>query len=89
VELHERCGRAAAASGVAWLVTVGGEPARALGRAAVAAGFPPAGVSHAGSSVEAAEIAVHRVGPGDLVLVKGSRGIATERVVERLRAEFG
>ena len=87
--LHERCGRAAAASGVAWLVTVGGEPARALGRAAVEAGLPEASVEHAASSDEAAGIALRRVAPGDLVLVKGSHGVATERVVERLRAELG
>jgi UDP-N-acetylmuramyl pentapeptide synthase len=30
----------------------------------------------------------HRVRPGDLVLVKGSRGIGTDLVVERLKAEF-
>jgi UDP-N-acetylmuramyl pentapeptide synthase len=28
------------------------------------------------------------VRPGDLVLVKGSRGIRTDQVVERLKAEF-
>lgn len=89
VALHERCGRAAAACGLAWLVTVGGEPARALGRAAVSAGLPGERVVHAGSSDEAAEVAAAHARPGDLVLVKGSHGIATERVVERLRAEFG
>jgi len=85
--LHERCGRAAAACGLAWLITVGGEPARALGRAA-APGLPPGAVEHAATSDEAAALAVRRVEDGDLVLVKGSRGIATERVVERLRVEF-
>ncbi len=89
VALHERCGRAAAACGLAWLVTVGGEPARALGRAAVSAGLPGDRVAHADSSDEAAGIAAARARAGDLVLVKGSHGIATERVVERLRAEFG
>jgi UDP-N-acetylmuramoyl-tripeptide--D-alanyl-D-alanine ligase len=89
VPLHERCGRVAAASGLSWLVTVGGEPALALGRAAVEAGLPPEVVAHAASSQEAAEIAARRLRPGDLVLVKGSHGVATERVVERLRAEFG
>ena len=29
-----------------------------------------------------------RVRPGDLVLVKGSRGIGTDVVVDRLKAEF-
>ena len=38
VALHEACGRHAAAAGVQRLVTVGGEPARRLGEAAIAAG---------------------------------------------------
>jgi UDP-N-acetylmuramoyl-tripeptide--D-alanyl-D-alanine ligase len=89
VELHEACGRDAAASGLSLLLTVGGFPARAMGRAAVAAGMPDTAVRHAESSAEAAEIAVAGVRAGDLVLVKGSRGIATERVVERLASTFG
>ncbi|HSK10727.1 MAG TPA: UDP-N-acetylmuramoyl-tripeptide--D-alanyl-D-alanine ligase [Vicinamibacterales bacterium] len=88
VSLHERCGRAAAASGVSWLVTVGGEPARALGRAAIAAGLSPGQVEHAATSEEAAGKVVSGVEAGDLVLVKGSHGIGTDRVVERLRAEL-
>ena len=88
VALHEACGRAAAASGLSLLVTVGGAPARAMGRAAVEAGMPDAHVRHADSSGEAAEIVAREVRAGDLVLVKGSRGVATERVVERLVAAF-
>jgi UDP-N-acetylmuramyl pentapeptide synthase len=37
---------------------------------------------------EAASLAMTRVRPGDLVLVKGSRGIGTDLVVDRLKAEF-
>jgi UDP-N-acetylmuramoyl-tripeptide--D-alanyl-D-alanine ligase len=85
--LHEMCGKDAAASGLSLLITVGGEPARALGRAAVDAGMPGAAVRHADTSEEAADIAAAEVRSGDLVLVKGSRGIRTERVVERLAAE--
>jgi UDP-N-acetylmuramoyl-tripeptide--D-alanyl-D-alanine ligase len=88
VALHEACGRAAAASGLSLLVTVGGEAARRLGRAAVDAGMPESAVAHAGTSAEAAEIAGRSVGPGDLVLVKGSRGIRTESVVDRLTSVF-
>jgi UDP-N-acetylmuramoyl-tripeptide--D-alanyl-D-alanine ligase len=88
VALHEACGRAAVAAGLARLVTVGGEAARRLGLAAIDAGMPDSAVTHAATSVEAAEIASALVRPGDLVLVKGSRGIRTERVVERLTSEF-
>ena len=45
-------------------------------------------VTHVATRDEAAELALPRVRPGDLVLVKGSRGIGTDLVVERLKAEF-
>ena len=86
--LHQECGRAAAAAGLDWLVTVGGEPARALGAEAVAAGMRPEAVVHAGTREEAAGLALRKARPGDLVLVKGSRGIGTDLVVDRLKVEF-
>lgn len=86
--LHRRCGAAAAAAGLSWLVTVGGTPARLLGEAAIAAGLPAAAVSHAATNDEAAALALKRARPGDLVLVKGSRGIGTDLVADRLKAEF-
>jgi len=82
--LHARVGRAAAKAGVALLVTVGGDPARALGRGAVDAGLPAAAIRHAGTSDEAAAVVEALVRPGDVVLVKGSRGVRLERVVDRL-----
>jgi UDP-N-acetylmuramoyl-tripeptide--D-alanyl-D-alanine ligase len=89
VPLHDACGRAAAGAGLSLLVTVGGGAARALGRAAVAAGMLPAAVRHADTSAEAADLAATLVQPNDVVLVKGSRGIRTEVVVDRLAAVFG
>lgn len=88
IPLHEQCGRVIAASGVDSLVTVGGESARALGRAAVTAGMSPSAVVHAPTSAQAADVISNLVTPLDVVLVKGSRGIRTERVVERLVAEW-
>jgi UDP-N-acetylmuramoyl-tripeptide--D-alanyl-D-alanine ligase len=86
--LHEACGRAAAASGLSLLVTVGGRAARRMARAAVDEGMNESAVVHVESSAEAAEVAGSSVRAGDLVLVKGSRGIKTERVVERLTTVF-
>ena len=40
-------------------------------------------------SEEAAELLVGRVGPGDTVLVKGSRGMRMERAVEALAEGAG
>ncbi len=86
--LHEMCGRVAAAANLRYLVTVGGDSARALGESAIAAGMQRSAVVHLGTSAEAADMVRNLVRPGDLVLVKGSRGIRTEFVVDRLKAEF-
>ena len=89
VELHTRAGRAVAEAGIAVLLTVGRAPARALGEAAIAAGLAREAVHHFESSDEAAAAAVALVRPGDVVLVKGSRGIRTDVIVDRLKAELG
>jgi UDP-N-acetylmuramoyl-tripeptide--D-alanyl-D-alanine ligase len=86
--LHRECGAAAAAAGLDVLITVGGAPAADLAASAIAAGMPERCVSHVATSDEAAALALKRVRPGDLVLVKGSRGIGTDVVVERIKEEF-
>lgn len=83
-DLHEACGRHAVTAGVQRLVTVGGDAARRLGEAAIDAGLPAAAVTHAATSDEAAAIVAGELAAGDLVLVKGSRGIRTDAVVARL-----
>lgn len=83
--LHESCGETAARAGLAWLIAVGGEPAGALARAATRHGMATDAVLHVADSAEAANAALARVRRGDLVLIKGSRGIGTDRVVERLK----
>lgn len=88
IRLHEECGAAAAAAGLDLLIAVGGPPARVLADAAVRSGMAPARVACVGTSAEAADLAAERTRAGDLVLVKGSRGIGTDAVVERLKAEF-
>ena len=88
-ELHEGVGRAAAGAGVDRLFAVGGAPAKALAAAAIASGMPAAGVRYFSTSDEAADAAEAMVEPGDLVLVKGSRGVKTDRVVDRLKAGRG
>lgn len=86
--LHRGLGEEAAAAGLTALVAVGGANAKALAGGAIAAGMAAGNVHYADNSTEAAEIAAALVHAGDLVLVKGSRGIRTEVVVDRLRAEF-
>ena len=86
--LHEDVGRAAAEAKVDVVIAVGGAPARALADAAVAAGIGRANVLYVATSDEAADAAATLIRGGDLVLVKGSRGVRTDRVVDRLKAEF-
>jgi len=86
-DLHRDVGRAAARLHVDALFAVGGDPAHALAAAAVDGGLDRARVRHFGDSDEAAAAVRQFVKPGDVVLVKGSRGVKTDRVVDRLRAD--
>jgi UDP-N-acetylmuramoyl-tripeptide--D-alanyl-D-alanine ligase len=77
---HDEVGRAAAASGAAELVAVTGDARRIADRAREG-GLRAAFVE---TATEAAELVPGIVRPTDLVLVKGSRGVATEKVVHAL-----
>ena len=85
--LHAESGRLAAQSGIDVLFAIGGPAARALAAAAIDAGMPADAVTYFASSEDAAPVIAEAVGAGDLVLVKGSRGIRTDVVVDRLAAE--
>jgi UDP-N-acetylmuramoyl-tripeptide--D-alanyl-D-alanine ligase len=86
--LHRESGRAAYTAGLDCLVAVGGPAAKQLADGAVAAGMDARGVVYAPDRARAIEDVLTRVRPGDLVLVKGSRGIGLDALVERLKAEF-
>ncbi len=81
VELHREVGAVAARS-TDLLVAVGGEPAAALARAA-------GGVEahHVVDAAAALGLLRTLLRPGDVVLVKGSRGIGLDEVVDGLRRE--
>jgi len=87
--LHAECGRVAAATRLRQLFAIGGAPAAALAQAAVDAGMAPGDVRHFASSQEAASAVSAAVRPGDAVLVKGSRGIRCDVVVDRLVQDHG
>ena len=87
IALHEQVGRAAHGR-TDVLVAVGGEPAAALARAARDAGMPRDVVSHFPTIDAATEPVLGLLRAGDLVLVKGSRGVRTDRIVDRLKAEL-
>jgi UDP-N-acetylmuramoyl-tripeptide--D-alanyl-D-alanine ligase len=88
VRLHVESGRAIARSGVTALYAVGGDAARALAASAIESGMPEGAVTHFTTSAEAAPVVARSVRSGDLVLVKGSRGVRTDIVADRIKAEF-
>jgi UDP-N-acetylmuramoyl-tripeptide--D-alanyl-D-alanine ligase len=86
-EGHWLVGEAAART-VDWLMVVGAG-ARAIADGAATAGLEEADITRV-PDVEAALAAIPpRLRDGDVVLVKASRGIALERVVDGLRRELG
>ncbi len=75
---HRELGQQAQAAGVALLITVGSRAAWA------GESFRGGEHVHARDAIEAAALLRPRLAPGDTVLVKGSRGVALERVAEEL-----
>jgi len=78
---HRKVGQRAAALGISRLVAVGPSAALAAG-AAQAAGMVVSAVDTAG---EALDLLERELEPGDIVLVKASRRMALEQIVEGLR----
>jgi UDP-N-acetylmuramoyl-tripeptide--D-alanyl-D-alanine ligase len=85
-EAHAQVGREAAAS-CDLLVAVGCADASRLADAARAAGLPADAVLRAGDATEAVEVVRDRLRAGDVVLVKGSRGVGLDRTVDALVGE--
>jgi UDP-N-acetylmuramoyl-tripeptide--D-alanyl-D-alanine ligase len=86
-ELHRDVGRFAAASGVRRLYAVG-DLAAEVRKGAVDGGMDSAAVM-IGSRDEIIEALKRQLVRGDWVLVKGSRSMAMERVVQALKTRFG
>jgi UDP-N-acetylmuramoyl-tripeptide--D-alanyl-D-alanine ligase len=82
-EGHKLVGRRAATV-AALLITVG-ERARLIAQEARTAGLPPDAVVSARDNAEAIQALRRLLSPGDYVLVKGSRGMKMEEVVQGIR----
>ncbi|MEW6072153.1 MAG: UDP-N-acetylmuramoyl-tripeptide--D-alanyl-D-alanine ligase [Planctomycetota bacterium] len=87
-ELHHAVGREAAEAGIDQLVLVG-ELAKAAAAGALEGGLPAAAVIHLPTTEDAIAIVEDLVRDGDVVLVKGSRRMRLERLVEHLRVSHG
>jgi UDP-N-acetylmuramoyl-tripeptide--D-alanyl-D-alanine ligase len=84
--MHEQCGREIATTGIEMLIGVRGL-AQQLVEGAIASGrMNASNAVFTVSPEEAGEMLANEMRHGDLILVKGSRGVRTEKVVEKLRA---
>src|SRR5688572_2938997 len=86
-ELHRECGREAARCGAALIVGVQGE-AKSVLDGAREAGVESERLKFAADSAEAGEFLSRTVRSGDVVLIKGSRGVKLEQVLSVLRQTF-
>ncbi|MGB7294302.1 MAG: UDP-N-acetylmuramoyl-tripeptide--D-alanyl-D-alanine ligase, partial [Candidatus Aminicenantales bacterium] len=87
IDFHLQAGKQIVAHGWDELWTIG-PLARHIAAGALAAGLPENRVRTFTTSEEAAAGISSLVREGDLILVKGSRGIKTELLVERLKKDF-
>jgi UDP-N-acetylmuramoyl-tripeptide--D-alanyl-D-alanine ligase len=86
-ELHREAGKFAAKTGkLDWIIGVSGDAAEIV-KGAVASGFSAGQTKFFETPEEAAEFLVSILVSGDLLLVKGSRGVKMERIVESLIAQ--
>jgi UDP-N-acetylmuramoyl-tripeptide--D-alanyl-D-alanine ligase len=86
-DLHRECGRRAAAlRKIDWIFAVQGHAADFL-QAAVDAGHPKERTRFFENSQEAAKFIGQFIQAGDLLLLKGSRGVRMERILEAIDAE--
>jgi UDP-N-acetylmuramoyl-tripeptide--D-alanyl-D-alanine ligase len=83
---HRKIGALAASAGMAMLVTVG-QSARWIAEAAVGAGLETRRVSHVNNALEAALSLRTLVQEGDLVLLKGSRLLQLEKILDGFKTE--
>jgi UDP-N-acetylmuramoyl-tripeptide--D-alanyl-D-alanine ligase len=87
-KLHREAGEYAAKTGkIDYLIGVLGDAAQIV-EGAVAAGMPRDRTNLFSAPTEAAAFLVDFVRPGDLLLVKGSRSVKMERIVEALLGQF-
>jgi UDP-N-acetylmuramoyl-tripeptide--D-alanyl-D-alanine ligase len=86
-ELHRGCGREAARAGLELIVAVQGQATEIL-EGALEAGMDRSRLKFMRDAVQAGELLARTVKKGDVVLIKGSRGVRLEQVLNTLRAAF-
>jgi len=86
-ELHRGCGREAARAGLELLVGVQGLAQEIL-EGALEAGMDRSRLKFVPDAVQAGDLLARTLKKGDVVLLKGSRGVKLEQVLNTLRAQF-
>jgi len=86
-QLHREAGRQIAQLGIDMLLAVRGL-ANEIVAGAREGGMSSDAAVYVETPAEAAAILIREVRQGDSILVKGSRGVRTEIVVERMKREF-
>jgi UDP-N-acetylmuramoyl-tripeptide--D-alanyl-D-alanine ligase len=86
-DLHRETGREIAQTGIDVLWGVRGL-AKDLVEGARQAGMSQAATRYFESSEEAANVIINEVRENDLILVKGSRGVQTDKIVKKLRENY-
>jgi UDP-N-acetylmuramoyl-tripeptide--D-alanyl-D-alanine ligase len=84
-ELHRAIGHKCAEGGVSWLIAVQGD-ARFFLEGAAEEGIPRAQLRFFADAKSAGEFCQSLAAPGDVILVKGSRGVHLETVIELLKS---
>lgn len=87
-ELHRNCGQTIASLGVEKVIGVRGL-AQELAIGAQMAGLSAEQAVFAETPEAAADWLLQDCRSGDLILIKGSRGVRTEKIVQRLKQKFG
>lgn len=85
-EMHQQVGKRASELKLGWLVTVG-ERAKIMAAAAKEKGMANERIVSFGNSTDSIEWLKNKVEAGDLVLLKGSRGVRMEKIVLTLLAD--
>jgi UDP-N-acetylmuramoyl-tripeptide--D-alanyl-D-alanine ligase len=87
-ELHRQCGREIASMGIDVLIGVRGLASELVAGALEIVGGSTKLTSFCETPDQAAELLIAGASPGDLILVKGSRGVRTEKVIQRFKDAF-
>jgi UDP-N-acetylmuramoyl-tripeptide--D-alanyl-D-alanine ligase len=86
-ELHRNCGRDAARAGLELIVAVQGQATEIL-EGALESGMDRSRLKFARDAVQAGDLLARTIRKGDVVLIKGSRGVRLEQTLNTLRAAF-